>query len=59
MKRHSARGRGVAALFPQGDTWGVMSRPHIPKWYEGEAQLDNDWAMEEDFESEEIAMGDQ
>jgi hypothetical protein len=36
-----------------------MSRPHVPKWYEGEAQLENDWAAEEDYESEEILMGDQ
>ena len=37
----------------------VMSRPHIPKWYEGEAELTNDWAMEEDLDSEDILMGDQ
>jgi hypothetical protein len=49
----------TAPARPEGDTWGVMSRPHIPKWYEGEAQLDNDWVVEEDLESEEIAMGDQ
>jgi hypothetical protein len=44
---------------PKSDTWNVMSRPHIPKWYEGKAQLVNDWAAEEDLESEEILMGDQ
>ncbi len=43
----------------EGNTWGTMSRPHIPKWYEGEAKLENDWTMEEDLESEEIALGDQ
>ena len=36
-----------------------MSRPHIPKWYEGEAELTNDWASEEDLDSEDILLGDQ
>jgi hypothetical protein len=27
----------TAPARPEGDTWNVMSRPHIPKWYEGEA----------------------
>jgi len=37
----------------------TLSKWHKPKWYEGEAELENAWAMEEDYESEEIAMGDQ
>jgi hypothetical protein len=49
----------TAPARPEGDTWNVMSRPHIPKWYEGQVQLDNDWVSEEDLESEEIALGDQ
>jgi hypothetical protein len=49
----------TAPARPEGDTWNVMSRPHIPKWYEGEAALSNDWAAEEDYDSEEILMGDQ
>jgi hypothetical protein len=49
----------TAPARPEGDTWRVMSRPHIPKWYEGEAELTNDWAMEEDLDSEDILMGDQ
>jgi hypothetical protein len=49
----------TAPARPEGDTWNVMSRPHIPKWYEGEAELVNDWAMEEDLDSEDILMGDQ
>ena len=49
----------TAPARPEGDTWNVMSRPHIPKWYEGEAELVNDWAMEENLDSEDILMGDQ
>ena len=49
----------TAPARPEGDTFNVMSRPHVPKWYEGEAELSNDWAMEEDLDSEEIALGDQ
>jgi hypothetical protein len=49
----------TAPSRPAINTWNVMSLPYIPKWYEGEAQLDNDWAMEEDLESEDIALGDQ
>jgi hypothetical protein len=36
-----------------------MSLPHVPKWYEGETTLTNDWAAEENYDSEEILMGDQ
>jgi hypothetical protein len=49
----------TAPARPIGDTFNVMSRPHIPKWYEGKAELVNDWAMEEDLDSEDILMGDQ
>jgi hypothetical protein len=49
----------TAPARPEGDTWNIMSRPHIPKWYEGEAELTNDWVAEEDYDSEEILMGDQ
>jgi len=49
----------TAPSRPEGDTWQVMSRPHIPKWYEGDAELANDWAAEQDYDSEEILMGDQ
>jgi hypothetical protein len=49
----------TAPARPEGDTWNVMSRPHVPKWYEGEAELENDWEMESDRESEDILMGDQ
>jgi hypothetical protein len=49
----------TAPARPEGDTWNVMSRPHIPKWYEGDAELVNDWAMEENLDSEDILMGDQ
>jgi hypothetical protein len=49
----------TAPASPEGNTWGVMSRPHVPKWYEGEAELMNDWKAEMDYESEEIAAGDQ
>jgi hypothetical protein len=49
----------TAPARPEVDTWNVMSRPHVPKWYEGEATLVNDWVSEEDLESEEILMGDQ
>ena len=48
----------TAPSRPEGDTWNVMSRPHMPKWYEGDGELTNDWCMEEDLESEEILMGD-
>jgi hypothetical protein len=49
----------TAPARPESDTWNVMSGPHIPKWYEGSCVLVNDWAMEEDLESEEILLGDQ
>jgi hypothetical protein len=49
----------TAPARPEGDTWNVMSKPHVPKWYEGEAELTNDWANKDDLESEEILMGDQ
>ena len=49
----------TAPARPESDTWNVISRPHIPKWYEGAAELVNDWVAEEDLDSEEIALGDQ
>jgi hypothetical protein len=49
----------TAPARPETDMWNVMSLPHVPKWYEGEATLENDWEMESDRESEEILMGDQ
>lgn len=49
----------TAPAQPEGNTWGIMSRPHIPTWYEGAAELMNDWEAEMDHESEEIAAGDQ
>ena len=49
----------TAPARPVGDTWNVMSRPHVPKWYEGTAELQNDWVMESDLDTEEILMGDQ
>ena len=49
----------TAPSRPEGDTWRVMSRPHIPKWYEGEAELTNDWVSGEDLDGEDILLGDQ
>lgn len=48
----------TAPARPEGNPWKTMSLPHVPKWYEGETTLTNDWASEEDYDSEEILMGD-
>jgi hypothetical protein len=50
----------TAPASPVNDTWNVMSKPHVPKWYEGDAELQNDWGMEMDYEdTEDIIAGDQ
>ena len=50
----------TAPASPEGDTWRVMSRPHVPKWYEGDAELTNDWGLQMDYEdTEDILAGDQ